>query len=495
MAYVSAGGYPSPMPALPDIVRSTVTRFSMLPEGSVVVVMVSGGADSTCLLRLLAQEDIVLGLQLSVLHVHHGLRGDDADADAEFVARVGGELGVPVRVERVDVAGFAAEHGLNLEDAGRIVRYRLADEELDDRCSRAGVSPAQGRIAVAHTRDDRTETFLMRLAQGAGAGGLTTLKPVRDRIVRPLIEAPRAAVREYLSDLGQDWREDATNADTARLRARVRHELLTLMRDINPRFDDALARSVDLLAQEDALLDEMATAFARDFARVDGERVEFDVGMMLTLSLPMRRRTVRKAVFTVFPQASRLEFAHVEALVDGLGTEGFARDLPGGLRAEVRYGTMAVSRAVEGDRSVAPGLLMIPGTVDLGEAGTLSAEPVDPRFVDEGLQAITVDAATLEPPLLVSAPREGDRLQPLGMTGTKKVSDLLVDEKVPKGDRPGIPIVRSGDGIVWVAGVRMGEQYKVTEATREAVRLTWDRCDDLTGAAGERERNETTDAS
>lgn len=461
------------MSALLDIARASADRHGMFPAGSVVLAMVSGGADSTALLTLLAGEALAGDAALFALHVNHGLRGADADADETFVCDLCASLGVPLRVERVDVAAYADENGLNLEDAGRRVRYGLADDELDARCAAAGVSPLRGRIAVAHTRDDRLETFLMRLAQGAGAGGLTTLKPVRDRVVRPLIDAPREQVREHLRVLGRSWREDATNADTSRLRARVRAELLPLMRDINPRFDDALSRTVELLAEEDALLAEMASAFARDFAQVSGGRVAFDCAMMATLSLPMRRRTVRMAVLGEFPESSRLEFDHVESLVAGLAEEGFARDLPGGLRAETRYGTMTVSRAGEGAPAVAPGLLSIPGTVDLGVHGRIVADEVAAGPLSGEPDSTVIDAGKVGCGLTVTGVREGDRMRPLGMRGTKKLSDLLVDAKVPRAERAGVPVVRDGDSIVWVAGLRSSDDYKVDPDTTAHVRLTW----------------------
>lgn len=482
------------MPDPSDIARSTIEKHDLLPEGAVVLVMLSGGADSVGLLRLLTSGEILGELRITALHVNHLLRAEESDADEAFVRELCTGLGVPLHVERVDVAARARESGENLEDAGRKVRYALAEAHLDAACDEAGVPRPLGRIAVAHTRDDRTETHLMRLAQGAGAGGLTAMKPARGRIVRPLIELGRDELRNYLGSLGQDWREDSSNTDTSRVRARIRHEILPVMRSINGRFDESLARMLEVLAEEDALLSEMAEAFARDFARTSGERVEFECSMMATLSLPMKRRTVRAAVLGAFPEASRLEFEHVEALVEGLAADGFARDLPEGLRAENRYGTMTVSRRGTGRLSVAPGLLSVPGTVDLGPAGTLRADPTAPEARDEGPDVAVIDAACLSgEPLTVDAPREGDRMRPLGMEGSKKVSDLLIDAKVPRGSREGTPVVRDGDQIVWIAGVRMSEPYKVTPATRSAVRLRWYRHPDV--AVGDEERTETTDAS
>lgn len=482
------------MTSLPDIASTTLDRYDMLPQGAVVVVMLSGGADSVSLLRVLAALAPGAALTLSALHVNHLLRAEASDEDESFVRELCASLCIPLRVERVDVAGLAELEGLNLEDAGRRVRYELAAEEIDARCAAAGEPADMGRIAVAHTRDDRTETFMMRLAQGAGATGLTTLKPRRGRIIRPLIDAGRTEVREYLELLGQSWREDESNTDTSRLRARVRHELLPLMRAINPQFDTSLARTIEVLAEEDLLLAEMAHAFAHDFATSSGERVEFDCAMMATLSLPMRRRTVRSAVLDAFPEASRLEFEHVEALVQGLATEGFARDLPFGLRAEQRYGTMSVSRTVEGNRSVASGLLLIPGIADLGPAGTMHVNRVEAVIGDEGPDIAVIDAAAVGGELSVGPYREGDRISPLGMMGSKKVSDLLIDAKVPKALRHEVPVVRDGDRIVWVAGVRMSESYKVTSATTDAIRLVWERGPNVADRIRDQERTEATDA-
>jgi len=447
----------------------------MLPSGAVVLAMTSGGADSVALLRLLASGALGELAGLSVLHVNHLLRGEDSDADEAFVTSLCADLGVRCDVVRYDVAAYAEAEGLNLEDAGRMARYRFAEDELDSRCEAAGVSANRGRIAVAHTFDDRLETFLARLVSGAGAGGLRSIAPVRGRVIRPLLDARRSHVVAYLTGLAQQWREDASNLDTSRQRAWVRHELLPLIEARNPSFDAVAARMLRILGEEDDLLAEMADAFAHDFARVEAGALVFERGFMTTLSRPMARRTVRQALLAAFPEASRLEYEHVEALVDGLADEAFARDLPFGLRAEAEYSTLRISRRPDGSLSVAPGLLALPDAVDLGPGGTIVAREVAEVASGPDADRVTIDADAVHWPLVVDEVREGDRIRPFGMEGTKKVGDLLTDAKVPKRLRAVTPVVRDGDRIVWVAGVRLSEECRVGPHTKRIAELAWER--------------------
>lgn len=463
------------MNALADIARTTTGRHAMLAEGAVVLAMVSGGADSVALLRLLAAGELGELAGLSVLHVNHLLRGHESDTDEAFVRALCERLSVRCDVVRYDVATYAEAEGLNLEEAGRLVRYRFAEAELDARCAEKGVSVPRGRIAVAHTFDDRLETFLARIVTGAGAGGLRSIAPVRGRIVRPLLDARRTDVTQYLGELGQPWREDVTNTDTARQRAWVRHELLPLIERRNPSFDATAARMLRILGEEDDLLAEMADAFARDFSHLEGDALVFERGMMATLSRAMARRAVRQALLAAFPYASRLESEHVDAVVDGLADDAFSRDLPYGLRAEVEYSTLRISRGPDSRLSVAPGLLDFPGTAELGDAGTMVATEAATVLTEPEASRVTIDADAVNWPLVVDAVREGDRIRPFGMDGTKKVGDLLTDAKVPKRLRGLVPVVRDGDRVLWVAGVRLAEEGRVGPHTKRIAELTWER--------------------
>ena len=218
----------------------------------------------------------------------------------------------------------------------------------------------------------------------------------------------------------------------------------------------------------------MADQFARDFAETDpGRQVEFNCALMATLSRAMLRRTVRQALIGAFPEASRIEAEHVDAIVEGIDSDAFARDLPNGLRAESRYGTLVVRKAGDKPPSVAPSLLVIPGTADLGEAGSIRAEEVPSDDVAGTPDSVVIDASTIGDSLVVDGVRPGDRMRPLGMEGTRKLSDLLVDSKVARHTRGAMPVVRHGEHVVWLAGVRMSDDYRVGPQTVRAVRLTW----------------------
>ena len=467
-----------------------------------VVLMVSGGADSTALLLLAATSTLdiqdgrgearIARERLHVLHVNHQLRGIDAEEDEEFVRAMAERFGVPCTIERFDVAGLARERfGGNVENAGREVRYAAANKLANELSAKAGTPRSAARILTAHTADDSAETFLMNAIRGSGAAGLSSIPRRRNRVVRPLLDRTHEELCELLRMNGIVWREDETNADTRYLRAFVRHEIIPRMRSRNPRVVSNIANGCEILSEEDAFMTQLASRALRNLERrrTDGS-VTLDAARLAATEVAIARRVVRQAILSICPEC-RLESRHVIGILRLVAAGEGSLTVPMGVDARVEYGMLFLRTRTTSEEAPS-GWIDVPGEMALGPGRTLVARlqkvphGQDPtRIAREraerlGRMGCTLDASACQVAsdgtghLFVDGPQRGDVLCPLGMHGqSKKVSDLLNEAKIPAAERSGVSVVRiSATGpIVWVAGVRADERFKVTPATRVLLEL------------------------
>ena len=432
--------------------------------------------------ELAARGEIVFA---GIAHLNHRIRGAVADDDAAFCRSLAERLAVPAIVSESDVPAAASEHGVSLEVAGRHARQRFFKEAL--------ASVTADRVALAHTRDDQAETVLLRLTRGAGGSGLAAMTPRREHLVRPLLDCSRHDLQEYLRALNEPWHEDATNLDRAIPRNRIRHDVMPHLRAINAQADAALARTAEILRGDEEFLETLANAAFMRCVETDTEHGEVEVNPaeMARLPVTIARRVARYALETANPSRSYgLEEADELRRALAAGTGG---NLPG--LAVERFGAKVVLsntgvHEVLGVRGVQPSVdslelrLSLPGTVEAPQGDwTMTADgpmPMagDPRTgwpASETLRAsrVTVDASELGSHLIVRYRRPGDRLQPLGAPGRRKVQDVLVDRKVPRDDRDRLPIVTTETGeIVWVAGQVLADPFRVTPLTTSVVVLT-----------------------
>jgi tRNA(Ile)-lysidine synthase len=464
---------------LKDRVLRTLRRHDLIPARSRVVAAVSGGPDSMALVHVLAELQLAGDFTLAGLaHLNHRLRGDAADADEEFCRTAAAALGVPIEIESTDVAARAREEGSSIETTARAARY----EFLERAAARLGAD----RIAVGHTRNDQAETFLLRLLRGAGPRGLGGIRPRVGRIVRPLIDATRADVLEYLGVHGIAWREDDSNADVGIPRNRVRHELIPFLAErFTPGIVDVLARDA-AIAQEDAeWLDSAAIEIAPTIVLDSSQanvgtsgspqhgRIRLDARALADAPVALARRVVRDALQAV-GEGRTPGFEHVAAV---MGLEpGQSVDVPG-VQAE-RRGAEIHLRARTAEANPFQYSLSIPGEVEVVEAGLVISADRTNEFDGPGPRgvarqtAVAVSAAGLAGELKVRSRRPGDALRPIGLGGRKKLQDLLVDRKVAREERDRVPIVVDrSDRIVWVVGHAVAEDFRVTEPAAGVILL------------------------
>jgi tRNA(Ile)-lysidine synthase len=385
-----------------------------------VVVLLSGGRDSVCLLDLAVR----LAGPVTALHVNYGLR-DSAAGDEAHCAALCERLGVELAVRR------PRRPAGNLQAWAREQRYAAANE-------------LTGLIATGHTASDQVETVLYRLAASPGRRALLGMPEREGRLVRPLLTSTREETAAYCTERGLPWREDPSNADPRFARNRVRNELLPALRSLHPAAEQNVLRTLALLRDEAEVLDALVADPPDEVAR------------LAELPPALRRLAVQRLAGERPAIGARAE----EILA--LGPQGTASlDLGDGLRAIVEYGRLRFER--ERPAAPAPALLPVPGRAPYGD-GELTCEPAaDGRF----------DADALAAALEVRPWRAGDRMRPLGLGGSRTLQDLFTDRKVPRERRRLVPVVVSGGEIAWVPGVATGERFQVTARTKRRVRLTW----------------------
>lgn len=450
-------------------INAAVERYAMLSPGDRVLVALSGGQDSMALLHCLHGMDIPLG----AAHLHHGMRAEVADADVAFLRAWCAETGVPLCVEEVSVPELAATAGVSLEQAGREARYRLLNRVAEEE----GFT----RIALGHTATDRAETVLMNVLRGSGLEGLRGIPPVNGRIIRPLILVTRQQTEEYCLAHGLAPRLDCTNLDTEfSLRNRIRLCLLPLVEaEYAAGASEALARLAEIAEQELQWTEPWeAESFAR-VVRADEEGLGLNLVALRGLPPGLQRRVVRRALVSVAGSAEGLCMGHVEdvlrlALV---GRTGARVSLPFEMAAERGYNEVWVSRGDPPCEEPAAWqvALPIPGVAELPGGGRVVCECVPrPKDLRDGVPGVVHVSTRVGEALMVRNRRPGDRVHPLGMAGTRKVKDLLIDRKAPRQERERIPVVLDcGGRIVWVAGVCLSQEAALRPEESECIRLEW----------------------
>lgn len=474
-------------------VLNSIRTARMLAPGDRAGVAVSGGADSVALLRILESLHERLGVTLMVVHFNHQLRGAESDADAHFVEELARARGLEFVGGGEDVAAAASAHKWNLEDAARRLRYAFFERLV-----------AEGRatrVVVAHTADDQAETVLAHILRGTGPTGLAGIYPSVGSVVRPLLGERREGLREYLRGVGQDWREDSTNRDLSKQRARIREQLLPLLeRDFSPRAVDHLAGLAELAREEEvfwhALVDDRFRAIVRADEGKLGVRIH-DLLAPLDLSSAaepaalrsLTERLIRRLYKEVRGEAGRLTAVHVEQVIHlaSASTRGNRAELPGGVLVERNFGELIFSSAHHAGRSSnsretvsRENAYLYVVSLPARGAATISVPVLNSRFClkvidwsvserDTKRDSAVLDANLLREPLILRNWRPGDAYRPQGRSQSKKLKEMFLAGRVPSRDRATWPVLESAGRVAWARGLPPAEEFCVRDGTQAGV--------------------------
>jgi tRNA(Ile)-lysidine synthase len=433
----------NPAIMLPNTVRRTIQHFHMLEPADSVLVGVSGGADSVCLLRVLCE----LGYRVTAAHVNHGLRGQESDAEEAFVHALCARLNVPLFVRKVNLPTAG-----NLEAAGREVRRQFFHELLETQDIR--------RVALAHNREDRVETFLLNLFRGAGAEGLSSMEAVKGNIIRPLIEISRNEIEADLRGRGQQWRTDSSNFDTRFARNRLRHDVIPqLSTSFNVSLVDALSRTMAILDDENAWLSELSQSWLERHGTNEPESSVINAGVLAREPRALQRRILRLALRRV-NGLENVTFDHVESALDLLdeGKSGKLVQFPGGITIERSFGQLIVRNRTEPIEEFEYDL-PIPGEVHIPELSKVFRA----RFVTEdnsksNTEQVFVDGGSIGPYVRIRNWKPGDYYRPVGLPAGK-LKKLFQRARIPRSQRHRWPVFVADSRIVWVASFPVAREF------------------------------------
>ncbi len=464
-------------------VADFIFRKQLLQPGQRILVGVSGGPDSLCLLDCLHH----LGYQVLAAHLDHQLRSESSE-EALFVQQVAQSYGLETLVERAEIMDSSG----SLEEKARLVRYRFLVQSAKEK----GIN----HIATGHTADDQVETILMHLLRGAGPSGLRGILPLTRMddwigipeaegmiLIRPLLEITRDQTQAHCAAIGLEPREDKSNLDMSFTRNRLRHQLLPLLETYNPGIRRVLKRTGQIMAGEAELVAHLVEESWASIIRSRGEGVwSFDVPLFLEQPVALKRALLREAIARLRPSLRDIGFEIVEDAINFISTlqrgkrltivgelemlhmadEVLLRDPEASI--EFQYYPQLTSDKEESISIPQQIPLAFGWTLDIGSIRLDSTKKAELMSDTHG-RVVAFDERSVETPLSLRPPKPGDRIRSLGMKGKTKVSDLFVNHHIPQPARSRWPLVVSGDHVLWVVGVRMSHDARIKDSTHRAI--------------------------
>lgn len=469
-------------------VLNTIIKNKLIDYGEGIVVGISGGYDSVCLLHILYSISSELNIKIFPVHINHMLRGDESLRDENFVREFCSSLGLEAYVKKIDIAQKAKDYKVSIEEAGRDARY----EEFQ----KVAIANGASKIAVAHSKNDQVETILMRIFRGTGLEGLRGMEYQRDNIIRPLLDTDRSQIEKYVNENGLKAIIDSSNLHTDYLRNRVR---LNVIPEINSsmgfditenilRLSKIVVTDDDFLRYNSELYYKKAIIYKGDFY------VEMDCQVLLHMHQAMRSRVLRNAISDVCNTLNGIGLVHIDSIISLLekGQTGARVDLPQGINVVKSYTSLIIKKQQEIKSENFEYVLNLPSNTFLSldtkvkevdavlktetfyfeqrkdrDEFIKRSENVYTKFID--LQKVKQKNADI----IIRNRRNGDIFKPKNSIGTKKLKEYFIDNKIPRENRDRIPLIAIGKEIIWIVGNKISDNYKVTENTNSVLRITF----------------------
>lgn len=441
----------------------TILEHRMINSGDRVVVAVSGGPDSVCLLKILLQLQKWLNINLVVAHLDHGLRPQEDEKETEFVVSLARRLNLTVACDKAN--NVTEAHGTSIEEKAREIRYKFLEKILDEHGAQ--------KVALGHNMNDQAETVLMHLLRGTGVTGLSGMPPVREeRFIRPLINISRDEIHNYLRQKDIPFMVDSSNLEKRYLRNKVRLELIPLLINYQPQLIEHLGELAFICRQENQFMEEEANKGLR-MVTLDSSDHSSDLSLTIlkNLSAPLQYRIIRQAIRRVKGNLRRIDIKHIKAIIDLANSvrPQIKINLPENLMVKKIYERLRFSLGTETETGDFSYFIKNSGRFKIPEINqTISLEQIsikDFMLSSPSPHEAFLDLDRLQWPLRVRNFRAGDKFMPLGLNGSKKVKDIFIDNKIPSEQRKRIPILEDHKDIVWVCGIRIDRRYRVTEKT------------------------------
>ncbi|NLZ80241.1 MAG: tRNA lysidine(34) synthetase TilS [Clostridiales bacterium] len=462
-------------------VKAYVAEHTLLEAFDKIVVGVSGGADSICLLLILLEIRKILPLGLICVHVHHGMRGDEADRDASFVENFCKEREITFFEQRYDVRKYAEKEKISEEEAGRNLRYAFF-HQIKERFN-------YNKIAVAHNKGDQVETILFNLCRGAGVVGLKGIEPVSGDIIRPLLSCSRKEIENYLSFQGINWCTDSTNLSNEYMRNKIRLELIPFLEsEINPMSVEHIWAAGTHLQEVNHYLTRQCEVAYNKLAIAIGGKISISVIDLKKEDILIQKMVIRKGIEVLSLSLKNITSKHIDHVLELVNnTVGKYVMLPYGIRGIRDYESLVIEKWAEKNEEYFQAVSIVLGESEeyylKDEKGRLTVSLITSKdatmlkeYEKKPQNSYTkwFDYDKIKDKLLLRTRKEGDYLEINENGGRKKLKRFFIDKKIPLNERDNILLLADGSHIVWIIGYRISEEYKITENTSRILKVQLD---------------------